>query len=105
MYEPQFHRDRLDIDYIIEHTIGRKWTLTILRLIRDGTNRPGAMARSATGLSTKVLNKRLSVLVELGIIKKNVFLEIPPHVEYVFTNFGLKFIKILEVIDELEKAR
>ena len=93
------------IAYIVEHTLGCKWMLKVLYLIRAGVNRPGAMARAVDGLSTKVLNERLSDLVNFGIVNKISYPEIPPRVEYEFTEFGLKFIKILNTIDELEEFR
>ena len=93
------------IAYIVEHTLGCKWMLKVLYLIRAGVNRPGAMIRAVDGLSTKVLNERLSDLVNFGIVNKISYPEIPPRVEYEFTEFGLKFIKILNTIDELEEFR
>lgn len=79
--------------------------LEVLRLIRAGTNRPGAMTRVTEGLTTKVLNERLVDLVNFGIIKKIVYPETPPRVEYNLTDFGLRFIEILDVIDNLEEYR
>ena len=93
------------VEYIIEHTLGCKWMLSVLRLIRVGINRPGAMTRSLDGLTTKVLNERLSELVNFNIVEKISYPEIPPRVEYQFTEFGQRFIKILDTIDELEEFR
>lgn len=91
--------------YIVEHTLGCKWMIKVLYLIRTGVNRPGAMTRAVDGLSTKVLNERLSDLVNFGIVDKVSYPEIPPRVEYEFTEFGLRFVKILDTMDELEKFR
>ena len=93
------------VAYIVEHTLGCKWMLKVLYLIRTGVNRPGAMTRAVDGLSTKVLNERLSDLVNFGIVDKISYPEIPPRVEYEFTEFGLRFIKILDPMDELEEFR
>jgi DNA-binding HxlR family transcriptional regulator len=93
------------VAYIVEHTFGCKWMFSILCLLRTGVNRPGILTRSVDGLSSKVLNKQLAKLVDFGIISKTIYPEIPPHVEYKFTEFGLHFIKILDTIDELEKFR
>ena len=79
--------------------------LKILCLIREGVNRPGAMTRAVDGLSTKVLNERLSELLNFGIVNKISYPEIPPRVEYKFTEFGQRFIKILDTIDKLEEFR
>lgn len=96
---------QITVEYIIEHTLGCKWMLSVLRLIRAGINRPGAMTRSVDGLSTKVLNERLSELLDFGIVEKTSYPEIPPRVEYNFTEFGRHFIKILDISDELEELR
>ena len=93
------------VAYIVEHTLGCKWMLKVLDLIRQGVNRPGAMTRAIDGLSTKVLNERLSELTNFGIVNKISYPEVPPRVEYEFTEFGLRFIKILDTIDELEEFR
>ncbi len=93
------------VAYIVEHTLGCKWMLEVLRLIRTEINRPGAMTRSLDGLTTKVLNERLSDLLEFGIVEKIIYPEIPPRVEYILTEFGHRFVRILDTIDELEQFR
>jgi DNA-binding HxlR family transcriptional regulator len=92
----------VDVAHAIESCIGCKWTLHVLGEIRKGVNRPGALVRTAPGLTTKVLNERLAKLVRFDILEKRVFPEIPPHVEYHFTPFGKRFIR---VIDEIEKLK
>jgi len=82
--------------------VGCKWSLGIFRAIRGGTNRPGALVRSIEGLSTKVLNQCLKRHLAYGILEKQSFPEVPPRVEYVVTEFGERFIPLLESIDALE---
>lgn len=60
------------------------------------------MVKSVEGLTTKVLNECLRRNLEFGILQKNVFPEVPPRVEYEVTEFGQKFLRIL---DELEKLQ
>jgi DNA-binding HxlR family transcriptional regulator len=50
-----------------------------------------------------VLNERLSELLNFDIVNKISYPEIPPRVEYEFTEFGQRFIKILDTIDELKE--
>ena len=76
--------------------------MTVYQLLANGINRPGEMARSVEGLSTKVLNECLRKNVRFGIIERVEFKQVPPRVEYVVTPFGTKFIRIL---DELEKLQ
>ena len=88
---------------MVEDIVGCKWSLSILDLLDQGVNRPGAMTRSYEGLTTKVLNERLRKLQKYKIIGKTEFNEIPPRVEYSFTSFGLKFLKIVNEIRSLEQ--
>lgn len=90
---------------MVENIIGCKWSLTVIDLVRRGVNRPGEMTRSVDGLTTKVLNERLRKLVRFGIFSRESFPEIPPRVEYSLTDFGLRFVEILDKIEELEGDR
>ncbi|MFV0388798.1 MAG: winged helix-turn-helix transcriptional regulator [Pyrinomonadaceae bacterium] len=93
----------IDIREMVESIIGCKWSLTVIEMIRNGTNRPGLMQRNVDGLTTKVLNERLRKLVRFGIIEKTSFPEVPPRVEYKFTEFGIGFLEILDVIERIEE--
>lgn len=88
---------------MVEKIYGCKWSLTIYSLLRRDINRPGEMVRSVEGLTTKVLNTCLNKNLEFGILKKKNFPEIPPRVEYKVTEFGEKFLKILDEIEKLNK--
>lgn len=87
---------------MVETIYGCKWSLTVYQLLAQGINRPGEMVRSVEGLTTKVLNECLRKNLEFNIIDRVAYPEVPPRVEYVFTPFGNKFIRIL---DELEKLQ
>nr|WP_315468527.1 helix-turn-helix domain-containing protein [uncultured Undibacterium sp.] len=87
---------------MVEAIYGCKWSLTVYQLLQHGKQRPGEMVKSVEGLTTKVLNECLRKNVEFGILQKNVYPEVPPRVEYAVTDFGKKFMRIL---DELEKLQ
>lgn len=89
---------------MVEDVIGCKWSLTVLDLVRNGTKRPGAMEHAVEGLTAKVLNERLKKLVRYGVLEKESFAEIPPRVEYRFTDFGRRFLEVLDAIDALDDA-
>lgn len=88
---------------MLETICGCKWSMTVYRLLRDGINRPGAMVRNVEGLSMKVLNQCLAKNLEFGILVKNTFPETPPLVEYSVTDFGEKFLKIIDAIEQLQE--
>lgn len=89
---------------MVEDIIKCKWSLAVLDLIHQGTNRPGAMVRAVEGLTTKVLNERLSKLQRYGLVARLVYPEKPPRVEYHFTKVGEAFVKIIDAIDELQNT-
>lgn len=89
---------------MVENVIKCKWSLTVFRMVREGTNRPGAMERAVPGLTTKVLNERLRKFVRFGVFERTEFPEIPPRVEYTLTPFGHKFAGVLDAVDDLQNA-
>jgi DNA-binding HxlR family transcriptional regulator len=94
---------------IVEDVVGCKWTLHVLAQVRAGVNRPGALVRTAEGLTTKVLNERLSKLVRYGVLEKQSFPEVPPRVEYRLTPMGERLNGVLDAIealqDDVDRAR
>ena len=88
---------------MVETIVGCKWSLTVYQLLDAGINRPGEMVRSVEGLSTKVLNQCLRRNLDFGILEKINYPEVPPRVEYEVTNFGSKFMKILDSLETLQK--
>jgi DNA-binding HxlR family transcriptional regulator len=91
-----------DVAEVVEAVFGCKWSLRILALIRQGVCRPGAIERELTGLTPKVQNYYFRRMVELGILERVVYPEVPPHVEYRLTDFGWRFMPILDAIEELQ---
>ena len=91
--------DKIDGKRMVENIIRCKWSLSVLALIRQGINRPGAMERSVEGLTTKVLNERLRKLVNFGILEKTIFPEIPPRVEYSLTDLGRSLAPVLQAME------
>ena len=88
---------------MVEAIFSCKWSLTVYQLLAQGINRPGEMVRNVEGLTTKVLNQCLKRNLEFGILHKQVFNELPPRVEYEVTDFGRKFITVLDAIEALQE--
>ncbi len=87
---------------MVESIIGCKWSLAVIRLLRDGVRRPGAIRRRVDGLTTKVLNERLTKLLRFGIIEKRAYPEVPPRVEYHFTPLGRRFLTIIDAVEQVQ---
>ena len=91
------------IGRMVETVVGCKWSLTVVDLVQRDILRPGAMERAVEGLTAKVLNDCLRLLVTYGVLEKRSFAEVPPRVEYHFTPFGRKFVDAFKNLDDLEK--
>ena len=88
---------------MVETVVGCKWSLTVVDLVQRGIRRPGAMERTVKGLTAKVLNDCLRLLVSYNVLEKRSYPEVPPRVEYYFTPFGRKFVETFKFLDVLEK--
>ncbi len=95
----------MEVAGMAETVLGCKWSLTVLDLVRRGTVRPGAMERAVPGLTAKVLNERLRKLCLFGVLAKTSYPEVPPRVEYALSEFGERFVSILDQIRALETER
>jgi DNA-binding HxlR family transcriptional regulator len=87
---------------MVETIYGCKWSLTVYQLLANGINRPGEMVRTTEGLTTKVLNECLRKNTKFGILERVTYSEVPPRVEYKVTQFGTKFIRILDELQQLQ---
>jgi len=92
-----------DVAECVEAVFGCKWSIRILTLIRRGICRPGEIERSLTGLTTKVQHDYFRRMVSLGILRREVFAEVPPRVEYQLTPFGERFVPLLEQIEQFQR--
>ena len=88
---------------MVESVVGCKWSMSVLGAVRDGVHRPGALERACAGISTKVLNERLRKLVRFGIVERRVHAQVPPRVEYRFTEFGLEFVALVDAVAALQR--
>jgi DNA-binding HxlR family transcriptional regulator len=88
---------------MVEDVVGCKWSVGVLRLVRAGVHRPGAMEHALPGLSKKVLNERLRKFVRFGILERQAYAEVPPRVEYRLTALGERFAGLMDGVEALQK--
>lgn len=69
--------------------IANKWTLLILMALMQGTKRTNELQKQINGISPKMLNQTLKKLIDYNMIKRKVYPEVPPRVEYSLTDFGI----------------
>lgn len=76
-------------------SIGKKWTLAILRDLIFGTKRFKNFLDTNPGLSGKVLSERLKEMEADNLVKKVIFNSTPILIEYHITQKGADMNKIL----------
>ncbi|WP_149697055.1 helix-turn-helix domain-containing protein [Chitinophaga sp. CF418] len=79
-------------------TIGTKWKPIIIYTIGKKKVRFGVIHAKMGIISKKVLTDQLRELEEDGIVKREVFKELPPRVEYSLTPKGLELLPILNML-------
>ena len=75
--------------------IGGRWKVLIIRELIMGVKRFGELQRSLPGITQKMLTQQLREMEEDGIVHREVYLQIPPKVEYSLTALGESLKPIL----------
>lgn len=86
--------------------LGGKWKLWILQvLIFEGTQRFGSLKRAITGITQTMLTSQLRALEEDGLVRRKVFPEVPPRVEYTATEDAMDLAAMFTSMHEWWKRR
>ena len=84
--------------------IGGKWKSMILYVLStQGVVRFNQLKKTVAGISQKMLTQQLRELERDGLIKRQVFPEVPPHVEYSMTELGLSLGPIYQAVHNWEQ--
>lgn len=89
--------------------IGNKWKFLIIRDLLSGTKRFGELKKSigATknqSISQNVLTQNLRELEGAKLIKRKVYAEVPPRVEYSLTPLGMSLQQVLASLETFGEA-
>ncbi|UZD97703.1 helix-turn-helix transcriptional regulator [Pseudomonas corrugata] len=78
--------------------VGGKWKLLILHHLRDETLRFSELRRIIGNVSEKMLSQQLKELTGSGLVRRNDFKTVPPHVEYELTALGLDLASLMKSV-------
>lgn len=84
---------------VILEVVGGKWKLLILKYLLQGTHRFGALQRALPPITQRVLTRQLRELECDGLVRRTVYPEVPPKVEYDLTEIGRSLQPIIEQLD------
>lgn len=78
--------------------IGGKWKTVVLWYLRKDKKRFGELKKLIPNITEKMLSLQLKDLESDGIVRRKIYPEVPPKVEYYLTEFGKTLIPMLEEI-------
>lgn len=79
--------------------LGNKWTLVVLmRIAENEPVRFNELYRNIPFVSEKVLSQVLKQLTTDGLIRRELFADVPPRVEYSMTDFGKTLLPHVEAL-------
>ena len=73
--------------------IGDQWSLLVLEVLQHGTMRFSEIDRAIGDVSKQMLSKTLKHLEEDGFVRRTLYPEVPPRVEYELTDLGRSFLR------------
>jgi DNA-binding HxlR family transcriptional regulator len=78
--------------------ISNKWKVEILWYLLQGKQRFGELRRNVKGISQKVLTDNLRSMERDGLLKRTVYAEVPPRVEYELSEVGETLRDVLDTM-------
>ena len=78
--------------------IGGKWKTVVLWYLRKDKKRFSELRKLIPNITEKMLSLQLKGLETDGLVKRKIYPEVPPKVEYYLTDFGKTLSPMLEEI-------
>lgn len=89
---PNVFEDGCSTRVVLDHVMS-KWGVLVLSSLSDGTHRWGELRREVDGISEKMLASTLRTLASDGLVHRESFPAVPPHVEYSLTPLGVDLME------------
>lgn len=84
--------------------LGGKWKILILWHLKDEVKRFGQLKRLMPEITEKMLIGQLRELEKDAIVNRHVYPDVPPKVEYSFTDHGRSLEPVLQVLCDWGEA-
>ncbi|MEG4270809.1 MULTISPECIES: helix-turn-helix domain-containing protein [unclassified Microcoleus] len=80
--------------------IGGRWKVLILRELFPGVKRFNELQRAVSGITQKMLTQQLREMESDAIVHREIYLQVPPKVEYSLTPLGESLKPIINAMHE-----
>jgi DNA-binding HxlR family transcriptional regulator len=84
---------------------GGKWKLEIMWLLNQRMHRFNELRRAIPGVTQHMLTMQLRELESDGLVRRTIYAEIPPRVEYEITDDAMRLRPVFEAILEFMRGR
>ena len=78
--------------------IADKWSLLVICVLADGTQRFSQLKREIDGISQRMLTLTLRQLEREGLVTRTVFPVVPPRVDYELTELGATLLDTIQAL-------
>ncbi|MCU0543854.1 MAG: helix-turn-helix transcriptional regulator [Oscillatoriaceae cyanobacterium Prado104] len=97
--EGSLERANCPVERTLE-VIGGRWKVLILRELFQGVKRFNELQRAVNGITQKMLTQQLREMESDGIVHREIYLQVPPKVEYSLTPLGASLKPIIDTMHE-----
>lgn len=88
-----------DLTYVVSKIEGR-WKLQIISKLEEGKHRFSELKKEFSFITERMLTLQLRALEQDGLVKRTVYAEVPPRVEYELTAMAFELGPILKQLSE-----
>lgn len=93
------HIIECDLTYAVNKINGR-WKILIISKLESGKMRFGELKKEFPYMTERMLTLQLRAMEQDGLVKRMVYAEVPPRVEYELTEMALAFGPIFKQLSE-----
>lgn len=84
--------------------IGDTWSVLVVGMLADGSQRYSQLTRRIAGISPKMLTQTLRALERDGLLSRTVHPVVPPRVDYELTELGRSMLTLVHSLQAWAEA-
>ena len=77
-----------------------RWRALILYYLSQGPMRFNTLRRELPGISQQMLTRELRALEDAGVVRRTIYPEVPPRVEYALSEAGERLMPVIDALGD-----